>query len=173
MHGKLQDKKHCLQTRGHHTNLTTNQRHECHPDRKSTGRARERHPTASKCCLQQTMERELRESQKAPKAQTPHHCTGRSRASSSLTAPKGYKIPHSLTRGLHAGPWSSKIPRVLGGNITRPVPRTLERPEPLSRRASPYSKIFEAKSTSKNRKIDPVRFSEMSGDGFSIFDPSS
>ena len=35
----------------------------------------------------------------APKAQTPYYCTGRGRASSSLTAPKGYKIPHLSTRG--------------------------------------------------------------------------
>ena len=35
----------------------------------------------------------------APKAQTPHHCTSRSCASSSETAARGYKIPHPTTEG--------------------------------------------------------------------------
>ena len=91
-------------------------------NRKLAERATKWHPTASRCCLHQTMGRELRASQRRPKPKFHTTALARSRASSSLTAPKGYKIPHPSTRRpLHSGsPVPVRIPRVQEGTSPDP-----------------------------------------------------
>ena len=58
------------------------------------------HPTASKCSLLQDSRERAKGKPEAPKAQSPHYCTGQGRASRSLTVPRGYKVPHPKTGGL-------------------------------------------------------------------------
>ena len=100
----------------------------------------------------------------APKAQTPYYCTSRSRASRSLTAPKGYKIPHLSTKGpLHWQAPGSQALRVQVG--TSPVPSQRAQGHPCRRLGSLYSRNFEATATVKIDVPLVVRLSPMSGVG--------
>ena len=98
----------------------------------------------------------------APKAQTPHHCTGQSRASSSVTAPNWYKIPHLSTEDpCTQGPG---LQTALGERRAhRP-----NRPQGLGvtracRQGSPYSKHDVANTTANFGVRLPGRHSPMSG----------
>ena len=100
----------------------------------------------------------------APKAQTPYYCTGQGRASSFLTAPKGYNIPHPWTRKpLHSrapvstpkpkGWWGARCPtRPQGPGVTG-----------ACRQGSPYNKHFEAKPTANSELRARIRTLRMSG----------
>ena len=99
----------------------------------------------------------------APKAQTLYYCTGRSRASSSETAPKGYKIPHlSTRRPLHSGPRVHSDPRGTAGHVVRHLPKD-SRVTGACRQGSPYYKKSEANPTFIFDILSSGRHFRMSG----------
>ena len=87
---------------------------------------------------------------KAPKVQTPHYCTGQGRASNWLTAPKGYKIPHSSTGDPCTQGPGLQDPRGDGGQRHPTRPQGL-RGTRANRQGSPYSMIFEVNPTNKKK----------------------
>ena len=101
-------------------------RHECEP----RGKSRKGHkwlPTASKCCLHQTMERELREAigTQSPNSILLHWPKGR--ASNSINSTQmGTRFPiHQQENPCQmAGPWISKPERWWGATSPDPSPRT-------------------------------------------------
>ena len=77
--------------------------------RQMSKRGHKWHPTASKCCLHQTMERRLRAAKWTPKAQIPHYCTGQGRASRLLTSTQRVQNSPFITKGhprKRTGPWT-------------------------------------------------------------------
>ena len=127
-------------------------------NRKLAERATKWHPTASRCCLHQTMERELRASQRRPKPKFHTTALARSRASSSLTAPKGYKVPHSTTEDSYRGasrptPRASEVITATSAS----GPRSPSGTEPAPQAGPPYSMCREVKSTGSielDRSVD-------------------
>ena len=99
---------------------------------------------------------------KAPKVQTPHYCTGQGRASNWLTAPIGYKIPHSSTGDPCTQGPGLQDPRGDGGQRHPTRPQGL-RGTRACRQGSPYSMFFEATPIQFPSSEFRVRVSELSG----------
>ena len=107
---------------------------------------------------------------KAPKVQTPHYCTGQGRASNWLTAPIGYKIPHSSTGDPCTQGPGLQDPRGDGGQRHPTRPQGL-RGTRAYRQGSPYSMIFEATPIRVPSSEFRVRVSELSGRKFRARNP--
>ena len=95
-------------------------------NRMQAERANKWHPTASQCCLHQTMERELRASQRRPKPKL--HTTALAGAvrAARYKHPQGTKFPiREQENPCTQGP-GLQDPRGDGGHVARPVPKDSE-----------------------------------------------